>query len=75
MVQSTTWATNLLSKLFSLKNQNEIKKSYKLFILEESVLKKNIYCIPEYRDFSTAEIGFLPNLVNLKGKMLQNMPK
>ena len=34
-----------------------------------------IYCIPEYRDFSTAEIGFWPNLVNLKGKMLQNMPK
>ena len=35
----------------------------------------NLYCIPEYRDFFTAEIGFLPNLVNLKGKMLQNMPK
>ena len=34
-----------------------------------------LYCIPEYRDFSTAEIGFLPNLVNLKGKLLQNMPK
>ena len=44
-----------------------------------TTLELNTYtrldCIPEYRDFSIAEIGFLPNLVNLKGKMLQNMPK
>ena len=45
------------------------------YSLRLTVEKYHIDCIPEYRDFSTAEIGFLPNLVNLKGKMLQNMPK
>ena len=32
-------------------------------------------CIPEYRDFSPAKISFWLNLVNLKGTVLQNMPK
>ena len=48
---------------------------YILFNALNILCNTAVHCIPEYRDFSTAEIGFLPNLVNLKGKMLQNMPK